>query len=211
MTGILAIWNDCRQGREQVYEEWYQDEHLNERVGIEGFRIGRRYEALDASRQFLTTYEVGGTGVLTSFEYRERLAHPTPRTTAVMLDGFTNASRTVCERHVIEGAIRGSIMVTVASAETGAAATLRAAAETLPKNLGVAHSEIWLSATSDDSQPSAESALRGRDDTISGCLALEFLRQEPAQQCADQMRRDLPGADVGVYRLLCSLVKGDLV
>src|SRR5215831_10999773 len=58
MTGILVIWNDCATGRENAYEEWYQDEHLIERLRVSGFQIGRRYEAISATRKFFTTYEV---------------------------------------------------------------------------------------------------------------------------------------------------------
>ena len=84
MNGILAIWNDCARGREASYEEWYQDEHLIERLSVNGFHVGRRYEAVAAKRQFLTTYEVETPEVLGSAEYRERLAQPTERTSAIM-------------------------------------------------------------------------------------------------------------------------------
>ena len=45
MSGILAVWNDCARGREASYEEWYQQEHLIERVRVSGFLVGRRHEA----------------------------------------------------------------------------------------------------------------------------------------------------------------------
>lgn len=77
MSGILGIWNDCAEGRESAYEEWYQSEHLIERLNVPGFQIGRRYEAIEAVRRFLTTYEVEHPNVLTSADYRQRLENPT--------------------------------------------------------------------------------------------------------------------------------------
>ena len=35
--GILAIFNDCRPGREAEFEEWFQGEHLLERLAVPGF------------------------------------------------------------------------------------------------------------------------------------------------------------------------------
>ena len=57
---------------------------------------------------------------------------------------------------------------------------------------------------------SAEEALRGRNAKISGCLALEFLRREPAMRVAKDIRQALPGSEVGVYQLMCTLRNEDL-
>ena len=43
--GILAAWNDCAPEGLAEYEHWYAH-HLAERVGVPGFREGRRYEAV---------------------------------------------------------------------------------------------------------------------------------------------------------------------
>jgi len=48
MAGILAIWNDCAPEGYDHFERWYIREHLQERVGVPGFRFGRRYEAVSA-------------------------------------------------------------------------------------------------------------------------------------------------------------------
>lgn len=211
VRGILAIWNDCARGREAAYEEWYQDEHLMERLCVSGFCVGRRYDAIVAARQFLTTYEVERPEVLTSVEYLERLAHPTDRTAAIMQSGFSNACRTVCERRCIQGAIRGGVAVTIALTGPNPLARLSNAAERHhPVGIELAHSEIWISVEKEEINVSAEEHLRGRDSKISGCLALEFLRHEPALRAADNIRRAFVDAEIGVYRLLCALRKEDL-
>jgi hypothetical protein len=210
MRGILAIWNDCARGREAAYEEWYQDEHLIERLRVSGFCVGRRYEAIVAARQFFTAYEVERPEVLTATEYLERLTHPTERTTAIMRSGFSNMCRTVCERRSVQGAIRGGVAVTLALTEPNPLALLSNAAEEHALGIELAHSEIWISAEKKQINMSAEERLRGRDSKISGCLALEFLRDEPALRVADNMRRAYVDAEIGVYRLLCCLRKKDL-
>jgi hypothetical protein len=208
--GLLVIWNDCVRGRETDYEEWYQDEHLKERLGVPGFTVGRRYEAVEASRRFLTAYEVEHPETLTSPEYLGRLEHPSARTTAIMRDGFCNARRAICERNAVQGPIRGGVVVTVALDEPAPWDRLLDLAERHPVSPERVHTEIWLSTSPEDGARSAEAELRGRDDTMSGCLELEFLREAPALRARDDLDRACPHAEVGVYRLLCSLRKGDL-
>jgi len=43
--GVVAIWNGIApEGRAEFFE-WHNREHMPERVGIPGFRRGRRYIA----------------------------------------------------------------------------------------------------------------------------------------------------------------------
>ncbi len=74
-----TIWNDvATEGRANFYA-WHQREHMPERVGIPGFRRGRRYVAIDtASRpEFFTLYEVDTMQVLQGQDYTARLNAPT--------------------------------------------------------------------------------------------------------------------------------------
>lgn len=77
MAGILAIWNDCASEGYDHFERWYIREHLQERVGVPGFRFGRRYEAVSgADRRFFAFYEVESPDVLSSKAYVDRLPPP---------------------------------------------------------------------------------------------------------------------------------------
>ena len=103
MAGILAIWNDCAPEGEAHYERWYKSEHMQERVGVPGFRFGRRYERLaGGDRRFFTFYEVESPDVLSSRAYVERLENPTPWTTESM-KYFRNMVRTVCDLRASAG------------------------------------------------------------------------------------------------------------
>lgn len=56
---VVAIWNGIApEGRAEFYE-WHLHEHIPERVGIPGFKRGRRYIAADPATQpeFFTLYE----------------------------------------------------------------------------------------------------------------------------------------------------------
>ena len=69
-AGILAVFNDCAPEGYEHFERWYIREHLQERVGVPGFRFGRRYELVSGGdRQFFAFYEVESPAVLASPAY----------------------------------------------------------------------------------------------------------------------------------------------
>jgi len=108
MAGILAIWNDCAPEGYDHFERWYIREHLQERVGVPGFRFGRRYETVSgADRRFFAFYEVESPDVLSSKAYVERLEAPTPWTLETM-KSFRNMVRTVCDLRAAAGDLIGS-------------------------------------------------------------------------------------------------------
>jgi hypothetical protein len=79
---VVAIWNGIApEGRNDFYA-WHIHEHMPERLGIPGFRRGRRYRSLDNSTQpeFFTLYEVDTFQVLQGQDYANRLNSPTPWT-----------------------------------------------------------------------------------------------------------------------------------
>src|SRR5579863_5623710 len=109
--GILAIFNDCRAGREAEFEAWFQGEHLVERLSVPGFVFGRRHKALSGSPGYFNFYMVESPAVLTSKPYLERLDHPTPLTRTIMSEVFVNMNRTVCRRVARRGSFRGAFAV----------------------------------------------------------------------------------------------------
>jgi hypothetical protein len=81
--GILAIFNDCRLGREAEFEAWFQGEHLIERLAVPGFLFGRRHKAIAGAPGYFNFYMVETPEVLTSKPYLERLDNPTPDETVL--------------------------------------------------------------------------------------------------------------------------------
>ena len=105
--GILAVWNDRNPDIEAFYEDWYVNQHLR-RVGLPGWRFGRRYEAMDGvTPQFFTYYETDAVADMFSDAYIARLNDPTPETVKVM-QNWGNMTRTSCARHSMRGHCRGA-------------------------------------------------------------------------------------------------------
>lgn len=94
--GILALWNDCSAGQEDLSETWYETEHLHDRVSIAGFRLGRHHQSVSSGPRCFTYYETDSADILFSPAYLEQLDNPSPLTRKVMQGVFTNVSLTVC-------------------------------------------------------------------------------------------------------------------
>src|SRR5215472_8664569 len=75
--GMLLTSMDIDPSDETEFNRWYDREHLEERVAIEGFLEARRYIARNASPKYLCLYSTTAVDVLNSPAYRARLANPT--------------------------------------------------------------------------------------------------------------------------------------
>jgi hypothetical protein len=113
LPGILAIFNNVAPGREAEFEEWFQHEHLAERIAVPGFLLGRRHEAISGQARYFNFYVTQSAEVLKSAAYLGRLDEPTPMTRTVMSEIFKDMIRTVCRRTFRLGAMRGTGVVTV--------------------------------------------------------------------------------------------------
>ena len=205
--GILAIWNDVRPGREADFETWFQSEHLAERLAVPGFRFGRRHEAISGAPRFFVFYVTDGPEVLTSKSYLGRLDNPTPMTRMVMSEVFMNMNRTLCRRVARRGDVRGAYAVTARFDATPDERAIAPVMNELINDSGIACAELWIAA--DVGQPvSMEETLRGGDKKIKGCLMADTLRHAQAEALGARFERDFPGAEVGVYRVLCQVGQG---
>ena len=202
-TGVLAVWNDCAAGRENTYEKWYQTEHLPERLGVPGFKRGRRYQAIKGSPEFFTWYEVASPDVLRSPDYVNCLSNPTPWTQEIMAGTFLNASRTVCQRLVIAGETFGSIAITIRFKENEAEEKLQDVLKGLYEPSEIARIEKWTASEGPGDGAKAEEEIRGPDDKIGVCFVVETIRADRAESIATDLSKVFTLPDIGVYRLLC--------
>jgi len=207
--GVLAIFNDCRAGREAEFEAWFQSEHLIERLSIPGFWYGRRYRAISGSTSYFNFYLVETPDVLTSRPYLERLDHPTPMTHTIMSEVFVNMNRTVCRRTERRGSFRGAFTVTARFSRKPDEAALSDTLAKFTAETKVAGGEIWIALDPAGMPVSKEEQLRGGDRKITGALLIDTLYQEDAAAIGDQLAKQFPGADVGVFRVLCQIGRGD--
>ena len=208
--GILAIWNDCSPGREVDFETWFQGEHLLERLAVPGFLFGRRHQAISGASGYFNFYLTQSPDVLTSKAYLARLDTPTPMTRMIMSEVFINMNRTVCRRTVRRGGFRGAYAVTVRFNEAPEEAALAAQLDAMLTGPSAAGGEIWMALDSAGMPVSMEEQLRGGDRKIKACLMIDTLRQDAAEQTGARLAAQFPGAEVGVFRVLCQLGRGDL-
>jgi len=216
--GILALWNDCAEAGETEYERWYMTQHLPERVGVPGFRFGRRYLRLEGDRKYFTFYETDTPDVLWSPEYMQRLGNPTDWTQRVMQD-FRNTIRTACRKVLSKGSAMGGHTVTFRKiGAAGPDAVLEQQLQDiilteLSEQKGVCQAHLWTAAEAQTPARTAETDIRGADDMLSWALIFETTFEEDARQLSvngDLIARiaDLAGSDdfdIGIYRLICMM------
>jgi hypothetical protein len=208
--GILAIWNDAAPGRDAELNAWFQGEHLVERLGVPGFLYGRRHQAMSGSSGYFNFYLVESPAVLTSKPYLERLDNPTPMTKTIMSGAFVNMNRTLCHRTARRGSFRGAYAVTVRFNETPDKVALTSLLDRLVPDTSIAGSEVWI-ATDPAGQPvSMEEKLRGGDKKIKGALMIDTLWQADAEALGKRLAQQFASAEIGVFRVLCQLGRGDL-
>jgi len=220
MVGILGVWNDCKAGEEATYEGWYMTEHLPERVGVPGFRSGRRFEAMSptAERRYFTWYEVDSAAVLGSPAYVERLDNPTPWTQRIMQGGiFQRAIRAVCVRESVSGVRSGSHVIAARyDRDIEKSLDARALHTRLGSAPGVCRVQVWRRSAPVLLRETKESLARGgQDQDIAGAIIVECARTADLDQVLEPIQRMAresgDGAVVGTYRLITLLDRRDLV
>src|SRR6201997_4938205 len=107
--GMLLTSMNIDASNEAEFNRWYDSEHLEERVAIEGFLEARRYIAHRASPKNLFLYSTRTIDVLDSPAYRARLANPTEGSKKNMAR-FKNMIRVVARITISRGKGRGAIL-----------------------------------------------------------------------------------------------------
>jgi hypothetical protein len=107
--GMLLTSMDIDAADEPDFNRWYDREHLEERVAIDGFLEARRYVAHAGSPKYLFLYSTKTIDVLDSPAYRARLNNPTDWSKKTMAR-FKNMIRVVARITVSCGTGRGAVV-----------------------------------------------------------------------------------------------------
>ena len=107
--GMLLTSMDIDPSDEAEFNRWYDREHLEERVAIEGFLEARRYVAHQGSPKYLCLYSTASIDVLDSPAYRAKLANPTDWSKKTMAR-FKNMIRAVARVTISRGQGRGAAL-----------------------------------------------------------------------------------------------------
>jgi hypothetical protein len=105
--GMLLTSMDIDGAHEEEFNRWYDHEHLEERVAIDGFLEARRYVAHTGSPKNLFLYSTKTIEVLDSPAYRARLSSPT-EWSKVNMARFENMIRVVARITASRGVGRGA-------------------------------------------------------------------------------------------------------
>lgn len=107
---LLLIWSDIPTDREAEFNDWYDREHLRERVEVPGFIRGRRFAAISAAPKYLALYEAQSAEVMRSEAYlrlkRTRDAH-----SMQFIPFFRNTIKATCDIVSHAGAGEGALLV----------------------------------------------------------------------------------------------------
>src|SRR5690242_2759058 len=128
--GMLLTSMDIDPSDEADFNRWYDREHLEERVAIEGFIEARRYVADEGAPKYLSLYSTESFEVLDSPAYRAALANQTDwskQSIARFRNMIRGVARITISRGKGRGASLGIIRIRPAS---GAHDTLREALRT---------------------------------------------------------------------------------
>src|SRR6478672_8343131 len=122
--GMLLTSMDIDAADEAEFNRWYDREHLEERVAIDGFLEARRYVAHDGKPKYLSLYSTATFGVLDSPAYRTALANQTVWSKA-NIARFRNMIRAVARITISRGQGRGAALGIIRLRPTGGADKLR--------------------------------------------------------------------------------------
>lgn len=82
--GMLITFTEVKARDERDFNEWYNREHIDERINLPGFHRARRYVAVRGAPKYLATYECDSVGDLATPGYLQLLANQTPWSQAVI-------------------------------------------------------------------------------------------------------------------------------
>lgn len=73
---LLINWSNVAERDRAQYYAWHDNEHMEGRLRLPGFKRGRRFWRTDADRDVLNIYEVDDIKVLTGADYSRKASNP---------------------------------------------------------------------------------------------------------------------------------------
>ena len=214
--GMLLTSMDIDPEDEADFNRWYDREHLEERVAIDGFLEARRYLAHQASPKYLFLYSTATLEVLDSAAYRARLASPTEWSKKTMAR-FRNMIRAVASITVSRGVGRGAALGIIRfRPQAGSEATFRVelALKLDPTGLDGIISMHLIESDARLSGPTAELAVAaGASDWFvlidgTSVSAISSLMNARFETFTAPMQATL--ISKGIYHLMWDLAKSDI-
>jgi hypothetical protein len=213
--GMLLTSMDIGAADEAEFNRWYDREHLEERVAIDGFLEARRYVAHVGKPKYLSLYSTATFDVLDSPAYRTALASQTKWSKA-NINRFKNMIRAVARITASHGVGRGAALGIIRLRPGGGKDKLRAALDALldPAELDGVISMHLLESDPALSKPltgDAAAADPGAGDwfVLIDATSVHAVPKAAARIVENAALKPLVVTN-GIYRLLFDLAKSDL-
>jgi len=110
--GVLFVWTNVDPAHEDDFNRWYDREHLEERVRVQGIRSATRYRAASGPRRYLGLYETASLDVFRSDAYRRAFQHQTPWS-LTNFGRMSDSMRRVCRVAATTGFGRGAWLAVI--------------------------------------------------------------------------------------------------
>jgi hypothetical protein len=219
--GAVCIWHDLLPEAVDEFYQWHNREHMPERLGIAGFRRGRRFIAVAGAPTYFNLYEADSPEVLGGRDYLQRLDSPTAWTRRVVAS-FRRVSRSICRVAYSEGVGEGGFMLTqrfdidAAEAERTSDALRRRLLPPLAARKGIAGVHLCLADEAVSRIETAEKRARSEETAIPPWIVLvEGTSEIDVRGAGESVTADLralpgmpaPAIDTSIYQLQHALSK----
>jgi hypothetical protein len=214
--GMLLTSMDIDPSDEAEFNRWYDREHLEERVAIDGFLEARRYVAEEGKPKYLSLYSTATFDVLDSPAYRTALANQTEWSKA-NIARFKNMIRAVARITISRGTGRGAWLDIIRirparGTEDELRALLRDALD--PSGLDGVISMHLIESDPQLSKPLTEDASASDPGSGDWFWLIDHTDANPPKFVAERLKKceRYIGwvVSAGSYRLLWDLTKSDL-
>jgi hypothetical protein len=101
--GLLLAMTDIPAEVEAEFNDWYDTEHVPERIAIPGFRSAQRFQAIEGGPKYQALYDLESVAVLDTPEYKRLRETASERTNRIMPQ-FRNLHRGIYTQIFPEGA-----------------------------------------------------------------------------------------------------------
>jgi len=214
--GMLLTSMDIDPAHEADFNRWYDREHLEERVAIEGFIEARRYVSEEGSLpKYLSLYSTETFEVLDSPAYRKALANQTEWSKA-NIARFENMVRSVARITISRGTGRGAwLSLFRLRPSRGKADELRAQLQDAldPEGLDGIISMHLLESDPRLSRPLTANASASDEGASDWFWLIDHIDANPPKFLAPRLNKCGPLMTVvatGSYRLLWDIAKADI-
>ncbi len=196
-TGILIVWTDIPAAIENDFNDWYNREHLPDRVGrMPGFLRGRRYVAAGGAAntpKYLTVYDLHNADVMLS-DAHTALRKARPVRDQIFVPQFRNTIKGICDVACRAGEIESDgeylvLLPVMADAGRDKAFAGGVCGQLLPALLnsrGVV-SAVYARRNAAVTQASSAKDDRKGDRYVDGLIAVEAMDLGAANAAAEQL------------------------